>query len=479
MLAQSTNAMPSAATSAAASKALTAAAPRDPGGASPASALLGGAGRKKASGIAGLFSEILTQAQKNFSAKGGDSIKGPASGAEKEGLKKAAALKARNETLLRAADRGEKTFAARKPYATIDQALAAGKGKAGAEKAETPADARASNVAATRAGREKSRASAAGDPEAGVVRAADDKRRAKDKRDSATDDAIAASASAGGSAGAKAISANVAPRAKASQPGADAGSTIEKTDSRSERGSAEPKVTLLDLRRSAESRRGGATGALRDASPKPEQKAEDSTKEPIREAKAPGSGTGQEIYRELSLDTRGPGESPYAGKAEASSGRGQDFQSMMAERMRDAWNGEIVQSAHIVLKDGDAGIIRLRLRPESLGNVKIELNLSENNISGRIVVESDEAKNAFERNMNDLSDAFKQGGFDSARLEVSVGGSSAGGTQAGGAQADGAQGDSRLPYFSERLRDAGLSRGDTGMAASAYSRRGGAVDILA
>ena len=101
-----------------------------------------------------------------------------------------------------------------------------------------------------------------------------------------------------------------------------------------------------------------------------------------------------------------------------------DFQSALAERLRDAWNGEIVQSAHIVLKDGDAGTIRLRLKPESLGNVKIELNLSDNNISGRITVESDEAKSAFERNMNELADAFKQGGFDSARLEVAVGGGS-------------------------------------------------------
>ena len=28
---------------------------------------------------------------------------------------------------------------------------------------------------------------------------------------------------------------------------------------------------------------------------------------------------------------------------------------MMAERLREAWNGEIVQSARIVLRDGDAG----------------------------------------------------------------------------------------------------------------------------
>ena len=128
---------------------------------------------------------------------------------------------------------------------------------------------------------------------------------------------------------------------------------------------------------------------------------------------------------------------------------------MLADRLREAWNGEIVQSARIVLKDGDAGTIRLRLRPESLGNVKIELNLSENNISGRILVESDKAKSAFERNMNQLADAFKQGGFDSASLEVAVGGGSG-----GGSSRDSSWKGSPEPFFSERLRGAVGSTAD-------------------
>jgi len=103
-----------------------------------------------------------------------------------------------------------------------------------------------------------------------------------------------------------------------------------------------------------------------------------------------------------------------------------------------------------------------------------ELNLSDNNISGRITVESDEAKTAFERNMNELADAFKQGGFDSAKLEVSVGGSGSG---AGGANAE--AGGSSGPFYSERLRSAVGSSADPATAVSAYARRGGAVDLLA
>jgi len=140
--------------------------------------------------------------------------------------------------------------------------------------------------------------------------------------------------------------------------------------------------------------------------------------------------------------------------------------------MQEAWNGEIVQSARIVLRDGDSGTIRLRLRPESLGNVKIELNLTDNNISGRIVVESDEAKSAFERNMSELSDAFRRGGFESASLQVSVGSGSGSGANANSGTGEG-------PFYSERLRAAVDSGAEPSTAQAAYVMQGSAVDMLA
>ncbi len=140
--------------------------------------------------------------------------------------------------------------------------------------------------------------------------------------------------------------------------------------------------------------------------------------------------------------------------------------------MQEAWNGEIVQSARIVLRDGDSGTIRLRLRPESLGTVKIELNLADNNISGRIVVESDEAKSAFERNMGELSDAFRRGGFESASLQVSVGSGSGSGADPRGGAGEG-------PFYSERLRAALGSGAEPSTAQAAYVRQGLSVDMLA
>lgn len=126
--------------------------------------------------------------------------------------------------------------------------------------------------------------------------------------------------------------------------------------------------------------------------------------------------------------------------------QGSGFSEILARHMADAGAQDIVKAAHIVLRDGDAGMIRLRLEPESLGNVKIELKMSEKNITGRIIVETDEARNAFERSLSSLRDAFTESGFETASLEVSVGGGQA---EGGGDPAEPGAG----PFFTERLRE--------------------------
>ena len=444
----------------------------------------GGAGAKKARGIAGLFADLLSQAQMNLVPKGGvagnipvhepqkrldtpKSLEFTSGPQTKTGLSEATAAKQRAINR----DDGMKA-AARKTHSAPDSdpdghdlgelGRAPDHGKPGAS---TTAHAMEAN--AIRGRRGSTHVDSPPDSETDLERTADGRLRVKERQKSTADE-ISAAAVAGASIAGKAFPATANPsRVKSSLPGIDDDSSLEK---KSERQVTEPKVSVLDLRRSAETRSTSAS--------KPEPKTEDAAKDSIREAKSTGSDSGRELHHELTLDARYSGDtggSSQAGKTDAASARGKDFQSIMAERMRDAWNGEIVQSAHIVLKDGDVGIIRLRLRPESLGNVKIELNLSENNISGRIVVESDAAKNAFERNMNELADAFKQGGFGSAKLEVSVGGGSAGGAQAGGAGAD----SSGEPFFSERFRGATGRSADSATAATAYSRRSGTVDILA
>lgn len=187
---------------------------------------------------------------------------------------------------------------------------------------------------------------------------------------------------------------------------------------------------------------------------------------------------GEGAKAELNLDLGNPAalKAESGGREAGEAARGpapssRNFSELLAERLRGSWNSDIVQGAHIILKDGDEGTIRLHLKPESLGGVKIELKLADNSISGKIVVESDEAKSAFERNMASLNDAFRQGGFESAKLEVSVGSGNGGAGQ---------QGKEPEPFWSERRRLESFDRAvPESQGYAAAGRRAGAVDILA
>ena len=228
---------------------------------------------------------------------------------------------------------------------------------------------------------------------------------------------------------------------------------------------SKPVLTLTDLRHSVAARRADAQA-----------------NQLVQAAQNPGTETRSDehhrgnddiaLLRPASLDSGQGGADHPKSLTQPGLSSTRDFQSLLAQQLQDNWNGEIVKSAHIVLKDGDSGTIRLRLKPESLGNVKIELNLSDNNISGKIIVQSDAAKHAFEKNMVELSDAFRQGGFDSARLEVSVGS----GSQQGSGSATGG-GEAAGPFYSARLQNVATAVAAQGGPWGA--QRNGAVDILA
>jgi flagellar hook-length control protein FliK len=105
------------------------------------------------------------------------------------------------------------------------------------------------------------------------------------------------------------------------------------------------------------------------------------------------------------------------------------FQQYLVER----GYGQLVDQARIVLKDQNAGEIRMTLYPESLGKVKVALNLSDNSLAGQIYVENQTVKDVFQANMDGLMQAFRDGGWNDLSLQVSVG-SGGGGNQAGNGQ---------------------------------------------
>ena len=110
--------------------------------------------------------------------------------------------------------------------------------------------------------------------------------------------------------------------------------------------------------------------------------------------------------------------------SQSASANGSDFQAMLSNQIQHN-AGDIVKAGQIILKDKNEGSIKLILHPESLGNVKIDLQISDKNITGRIVVASQEAFNAFRDSTDSLKQAFLNSGFDSAGLELAFAGQNA------------------------------------------------------
>jgi hypothetical protein len=133
----------------------------------------------------------------------------------------------------------------------------------------------------------------------------------------------------------------------------------------------------------------------------------------------PGGGPdSREITLELRLPNQGR-DAPAADTVwETRSSRA--FEDLLARELHQNFNNDIVRHASMALRDGGEGTIRLALKPESLGNVKIRLEMAENKITGHIVVESEEALRAFEREIHSLEQAFKDSGFDAASLQMSL-----------------------------------------------------------
>jgi hypothetical protein len=122
----------------------------------------------------------------------------------------------------------------------------------------------------------------------------------------------------------------------------------------------------------------------------------------------------------VELNNNGGGqENAQAGRAKTA---GEAFEDILARELHQNLNGDIVRQASILVKDGGEGTIRLSLKPESLGMVKVRLEMAENKITGRIIVESNEALRAFEREIRSLEQAFRDSGFAGASLEMALAG---------------------------------------------------------
>lgn len=187
------------------------------------------------------------------------------------------------------------------------------------------------------------------------------------------------------------------------------------------------RIDLLDARKAARKAAQRAEGAEADRSAEAALKAEAS--EGPMAGKESGTGASE---HQMTIDLGPDGARSGKGPTIKGESGGTGFAARLAESLRDGYNAEIVKHSAVILRADDSGLIRLNLKPESLGNVKVRLNLADNTITGTIIVESEAAKDAFEANIEHLAKSFVDSGFQDAKLQVSVDSGSGGGT---GAQA--------------------------------------------
>ncbi len=175
------------------------------------------------------------------------------------------------------------------------------------------------------------------------------------------------------------------------------------------------KVVVVDLRTRSRARPKAEPGGLAD-------------KDGARAARTEGASPEQE-EPSVRYIVRPPPDTREGEAPNSIMRRGQpaplQAQESLSPRFGETLRNEIVRHSGIVLRDGGKGEIRLVLKPESLGCVRIRLNLDNNHIEGRIIVENNTVKEMFEANLRNLSSAFQREGFSSTTLEVSVGGEGA------------------------------------------------------
>ena len=111
----------------------------------------------------------------------------------------------------------------------------------------------------------------------------------------------------------------------------------------------------------------------------------------------------------------------HAHATQTAAAHGSNFQAMLANAVQEN-APDFVKAGSIVLRDGNQGAINVILRPESLGNVKISLSLSDKVITGQITVQSQEAYNAFRDSIDTLRTAFAQSGFEAQGFDLSFAG---------------------------------------------------------
>lgn len=157
-------------------------------------------------------------------------------------------------------------------------------------------------------------------------------------------------------------------------------------------------------------------------------------KKSFNAAYAEGKSSGNELTMELVKTAQ---QNSTSANAQVAASDGSTFQSQLAQAVQEN-APEFVKAGTVVLKDNNKGSINLILHPESLGNVKVHLSVSDKLITGTISVQSREAYEAFKESISSIKEAFAQSGFETGSFDLNFSDSSQG-QFAQGQNSDGSQ----------------------------------------
>lgn len=113
------------------------------------------------------------------------------------------------------------------------------------------------------------------------------------------------------------------------------------------------------------------------------------------------------------------------GGTDSASGRngstGSDFASQLSRRLQGDAGAEIVRHAQMVVRGKESGEMRLVLRPDNLGSVRVRMQMEDGLITVRFLVENNGVRQALEQSLTGLQQAFEDAGLQTGSLDVSVG----------------------------------------------------------
>ncbi len=93
----------------------------------------------------------------------------------------------------------------------------------------------------------------------------------------------------------------------------------------------------------------------------------------------------------------------------------------LSRRLNGDLGANIVRQAKIMLSEADKAEIRLIIRPPELGRVRINLQMENGHIAGRILVDNGSVREVIEQNLPALQRAFAEAGLDVGEFDVASG----------------------------------------------------------